>query len=184
MIKKKTLPLVSMLVLSVLTVPFSFLVLWSLDVDSKTVAEQFGNTIKIAIPSALTLILLVWFGAGLDHALSMIPKKSIRILSSILVYVFIPAICCIGMPLLVIAFFSGVLENGFTEDAGFGFGLLSIIAFIPAITGFLFIYLGAGVSSVSRWAAGRIWAEPQAAQVVTDVSENEQPHSPVDTGQP
>ncbi|MBK8783594.1 MAG: hypothetical protein IPO22_17705 [Anaerolineales bacterium] len=181
--KKKILPLISMFVLSALTVPFSFLVLWNLDADSKTVADQFKNALTITIPSSITLILLVWFGAGLDYALSWISKKAIRIFVSILVYVFIPAICCIGMPLFVIASLSGVLEEGFTKDAGFGFGLLSIIALIPAATGFLFIYLGAGVSSVSRWAAGRIWTEPQEVQPVTPASETEQPHLPVDTGQ-
>ena len=157
MINKKTLPILGLILLSVVAIPFSFLVLWSMDQDSKTIADQFNSTINLAIPSSIVLILLIWFGAGLDFAISFIPKKNLRTLAAILVYLFLPMICCFVLPALAIMAFSDVFKEGWTGDAGFEAGLFMTIALIPAAVGFLFIYLGAGINSLSRWLAARIW---------------------------
>jgi hypothetical protein len=156
MINKKTLPIFSLIVLSAAAIPFSFLLLWAMDVDSKTVADQFNSTLNLAIPSSIVLIVLIWFGAGLDFAISFIPKKNLRILAAILVYLFLPMICCFVLPALAIMSFSDVFQEGWEGDAGFEAGLLMTIALIPAAFGFLFIYVGAGVNALSRWLAGRI----------------------------
>ncbi|MCE9645873.1 MAG: hypothetical protein K8S20_07725 [Chloroflexi bacterium] len=158
---KKIFPMISLILLSAAAIPFAFIVLWQLDVDSKTIAEQLGSTTRLAIPSVITLVVLIWFGAGLDYALSFISKKNLRLLASVLVYLFIPSICCVGMPALIIMAFSGVFQQGWSGDSGFEAALFMSLAFIPAAVGFLFIYLGAGVSFISRWLAGRFWREAE-----------------------
>jgi hypothetical protein len=158
---KKAFPFISLIVFSALAIPFSFLVLWKLDVDSKTIADQFDSTLNLAIPSSLVLIVLIWFGAGLDYTISFITKKNLRILTSILVYLFLPALCCFVLPSLAIMAFSGVFKEGWSSDSGFGAVLFMTIALIPAAIGFLFIYLGAGVNFTARWLARRIWRENQ-----------------------
>lgn len=150
----------SLILLSLLAVIFSFFFLWSLNVDSKTLAEKAATSAEGAIYSGVALIFLVWFGAALDFLISLIPKRNIRILAAFLVYLFVPGLCCIVFPALMILLFSGVLVDGWNEDTGFGVGILGVIAFIPAAVGFVFVYLGAGVASASRWLAGRIWREP------------------------
>jgi len=158
---KKIFPIISLILLSTAAIPFAFIVLWRMDVDSKTFSEQLGSTIRLAIPSVIALVVLIWFGAGLDYAISFIQKKNLRLLASILVYLFIPAICCIGMPALAILAFSGVFQHGWSGDSGFGAALFMSLAFIPAAVGFLFVYLGAGVNFISRWLAGRFWRETE-----------------------
>jgi len=161
---KRYFPFIVLGVISIAAVIFALIFLWSLDVDSPTIAEKAMSTLRLGIPSGLALIVLVWLGAGLDYGLSFIPKKNLRILASLLVYLFLPAICCIILPSLVIMAVSGVFTSGWNRDSGFGTGLLMTIAFIPAVTGFVFIYIGAGTSSISRWLAGRIWPEPQESE--------------------
>lgn len=159
---KKAFPFLSLILFSALAIPFAFLILWNMDVDSNTITDQFNSTLNLAIPSSIALIVLIWFGAGLEVAISFIPKKNLRILASILIYLFLPAICCFVLPALGIMAFSDVFTEGWSGDEGFGAALLMTIAFIPAAFGFLFIYLGAGVNFASRWLAGRIWRENQS----------------------
>lgn len=161
---KKAFPFLSLILFSALAIPISFIVVWNLDGLSKTVAEHFDSALKLAIPSGLVLIAFIWFGAGLDFAISFIAKKSLRILASILIYLFMPTLCCFVLPSLAIMAFSGVFKDGWQAEAGLESAFLMTFAFIPAVMGFLFIYLGAGVNFTSRWLAGRIWPENQEHQ--------------------
>jgi len=159
---KKRLPIFALILASAGAMLFALIVLWLLDVDSPTVTAKVISTLQLGIPSGLALIALIWFGAGLDYALSRIQKKNYRILASVLVYLFIPGVCCIGIPALLILLFSSGMET--QNDTGFAIGFFSMLAFIPAVTGFLFIYLGAGTSSISRWLAGRIGQKPEITE--------------------
>ena len=158
---KKLFPFIILGLLSIGAAIFSFIFLWSLDVDSKTAAEQFASTINLAIPSSIALIALVWFGAGLDYGLSRIQKKSLRILASVLVYLFLPAMCCLVFPALVILLISGPFTEDWNSSSGVLAGILGTIVFIPAVLGFFFIYIGAGTNAFSRWLMGRLWKEPE-----------------------
>jgi hypothetical protein len=44
-------------------------------------------------------------------------------------------------------------QNNNTYEAGFASGLFLTIAIIPAIFGLVVIYLGAGISALTRWMA-------------------------------
>ena len=163
MINKKTLTLLTLTLLSIMAMVFSLFVLWYLDVDSETISAQIGSTLRLGIPSGMVLIVLIWFGAGMDMLLARIQKKSTRILVSLGVYLILPGTLCVGLPALFILMFAGVFTNGWNADTGFGASLLLTLAIIPSATGFLIIYAGAGVSSLTRWAARRIWPETEIA---------------------
>ena len=153
---RKSLPTLSLILLSVLAILFAFVVLWMLDVDSPTVEAQLASTIRLAIPSSIMLIILLWLGAGVDTLLSRIQNRTRRIWISLLVYLILPVTLCLVLPALLIMLFSGVFVNGWDSNSGFGAGLFMTIALIPAVTGFFFIYLGAGVHSIARWLAGKM----------------------------
>lgn len=153
---RKFLPTLSLILLSIFAILFAFAFLWILDVDSPTVEAQLASTIRLAIPSSIMLIILLWFGAGVDALLSRIANRAKRIWTSLLVYLILPVTLCLVLPALVIMLFSGVFVNGWDSNSGFGAGLFMTIALIPAVTGFFFIYLGAGVHAAARWLAGKM----------------------------
>jgi hypothetical protein len=157
--KKKTLPILALILTSIGAMIFALGFLWFMDVDSSDVAAQTQSTLTLGIPSGIVLIILIWFGAGIDALLSRIKKKSTRVLASLGVYIILPFTLCIGLPALLIILTMNLAFPDSQTNAGFGTGLFLTLAAIPAIMGFLFIYVGAGVSSFSRWLAGRIWRE-------------------------
>jgi hypothetical protein len=161
MIKKKTLPILILILVSIGAVIFALGFLWLLDVDSPTIAEQTASTLRLGIPSGIALIVLIWFGAGIDSLLARIKKRSTRILVSLGVYIVLPATLCIGLPALLISLFTlaAFPEGGY--NASFGMGLMMTLAAIPAVMGFLFIYVGAGANFLSRKLADRLWPEPE-----------------------
>jgi hypothetical protein len=75
-------------------------VTWILSVDAKTPAEKIQASLTLGIPSALVLIVLLWFGAGMDHILARLKMRSARIGVSLLTYLVVPVMLCIGLPAL------------------------------------------------------------------------------------
>jgi hypothetical protein len=156
---KKIFPFIALILTSIVAVIFALIFLWSLDVDSPTVAEQAKSTLILGIPSGIILILLVWFGAGVDYLLSRIQKKSTRILTALGVYLVLPVTLCIVLPALIIIVTTALMFPSDETSRGFGTGLILTLAAIPAVVGFVFIYIGAGVNALSRWLSGRIWKD-------------------------
>lgn len=114
---KRRLPLLSLIGISILVCLGAFAAIWVLSVDAKTIAEKVQSSLALGIPAALVLIVLLWLGAGVDHLLARIRKKSARVWASLGVYLFGPAILCIALPALVILLFSTSLfpEQGWQE---------------------------------------------------------------------
>ena len=73
---------------------------WVLSVDAKTMDEKIQASLSLGSPSALVLIVLLWFGAGMDHALARLKQRSTRISVSLLTYIVVPIVLCIGLPAL------------------------------------------------------------------------------------
>jgi hypothetical protein len=163
MFNRKTFPILALASIGAMVFALAFL--WALDVDSPTVAEQTASTLTLGIPSGIVLVILIWFGAGIDALLSRIRKKSTRILASLGVYIVLPFTLCIALPALLIIVTMNLAFPDSQTNAGFGTGLFLTLAAIPAVMGFLFIYIGAGIGSLSRWLAGRIWREPEPEQL-------------------
>lgn len=162
--KKKILPILALILTSLAAMAFALVFLWYMDVDSPTVEAQTKSTLTLGIPSGIALVVLIWFGAGIDALLSRIKKKSTRILASLGVYIVLPFTLCIGLPALLIYLVMHLSFPDSQTNAGFGTGLFMTLAAIPALMGFLFIYVGAGVNSISRWLTNRIWRDPEPAQ--------------------
>jgi|GEM_PF-1398778 Na+-translocating ferredoxin:NAD+ oxidoreductase RnfA subunit len=154
---KKIFPFFILIVASIAAMIFALAFLWSLDVDSPTLEKQVASTLQLGIPSGIALIVLVWFGAGIDGLLSRIQKKSTRLLTALGVYLVLPTTLCIVLPALLIILISSLMFPDNETNRGFGTGLFLTITAIPAIVGFFFIYIGAGVNALSRWLSGRIW---------------------------
>ena len=115
--KTKQLPLIALTIVSVLVCLGALVLIWILSVDAKTVTEKIQSSLTLGVPSALVLILLLWLGAGVDHLLARIQKKTVRLWASLGAYIFGPAILCIGLPAVIIILFSTSLfpEQGWQE---------------------------------------------------------------------
>lgn len=113
----RRLSLIVLIVVSVLVCVVAFAAVWILSVDAKTVTEKIQSSLTLGVPSALVLIVLLWLGAGVDHLLARIQNKSARLWASLGIYLFGPAILCIGVPALIIILFSASLfpEQGWQE---------------------------------------------------------------------
>ncbi len=143
---------------------FALVFLWFMDVDSPTLEAQIVSTLRLGIPSGIALIFLIWFGAGIDALLSRIQKRSTRILASLVVYLVLPGTLCIGLPaLIIILFFQSAIPSD-EASRGFGTGLFLTLAAIPALMGFFFVYIGAGVNAASRWLSKRIWRDVESSK--------------------
>lgn len=57
--------------------------------------------LTLGIPSGLALIVLMWFGAGMDFVLSRLKNKSTRVGVSLLTYIVVPLVLCVGLPALI-----------------------------------------------------------------------------------
>lgn len=97
---KRHLPLISLLLVSFFVFICAVGAVFILSVDAKTVEEKLQSTLTLGIPFALGLILLLWFGAGLDQVLTRLIKRAPGILS-LLAYLLVPMILCVGLPALV-----------------------------------------------------------------------------------
>ncbi len=115
--KTRRLPLISLIAVSVLVCLGALVVVWILSVDAKTIPEKIQSSLTLGIPSAIALIILLWLGAGINHLLARIQKRTTRVLVSLGVYLIAPGTLCIGLPALLIVLFSGSLfpQKGWQE---------------------------------------------------------------------
>ncbi len=150
--------LITLSLLSIGAAIASFLILWISNTDSVNATENLSDAIDLAIYISIAITLMIWVGAGLEYGLSFIVNNTHRMLASVLVFLFLPGLCCFVFPALFIIVVPGVLTD-WTTAAGILTGVLGLILFLPAVLGFIFIYLGAGTSFLSRWLANRIWHE-------------------------
>lgn len=170
MINKKTFPYLVLVLSSLVAMIFALVFLWFMDVDSPTLQDQAVSTFSLGIPSGIALSVLIWFGAGIDALLSRIQKRSVRILASLGVYLILPGVLCIGLPaLIIIVFFQSALPAD-EASRGFGTGLFLTLAAIPALMGFFFVYIGAGINAASRQIAKRIWRDVETQKSPPDLN--------------
>lgn len=97
---KRYLPLLSLIVVSVLVSLCALGVVFFLSVDAITLEEKVQSMLTLGVPSALVLVVLLWFGAGMDHALSRMKNRSTRVGVSLLTYILVPVVLCVGLPAL------------------------------------------------------------------------------------
>lgn len=110
------------------------------------------------ILSGLALTALIWLGAGIDRWLARINKTAL----TLGVYLILPGALCICLPATAIFLIDAMSSsNSQGGEQHFAAGFLTVIALLPAVFGFISIYIGALTSGLSRWLAGRIWREPQ-----------------------
>jgi hypothetical protein len=104
---KRTLPLLVLIAVSLFVSACAIAVVWVLAVDARTTQEKIEVSLSLGIPSALALIVLLWFGAGMDHVLARLKQRSTRIGVSLLTYIVVPVFLCIGLPALAAALIYG-----------------------------------------------------------------------------
>jgi hypothetical protein len=97
---KRYLPLIVLTAASVFVFACALGVVWILSVDARSISEKTQSSLTLGIPSALALIVLLWFGAGMDQVLSRLKTRSTRIGVSVLTYIVVPIVLCIGLPAL------------------------------------------------------------------------------------
>jgi hypothetical protein len=98
---KRTLPLIILILVSFFVFLCAAGVVYVLSVDAHTVEEKVQSVLTLGLPSGLVLILLLWFGAGLDHLLARIQDRSRRVRLSLLTYLFVPIGLCVGLPAVI-----------------------------------------------------------------------------------
>lgn len=97
---KRFLPLIVLLLVSVAVFLCALGVIYILSVDAKTPAEKIQSMLTLGIPSGIALLVLLWFGAGMDQVLARLKQRSTRISVSLLTYIVVPIFLCIGLPAL------------------------------------------------------------------------------------
>ena len=97
---KRHLSLLVLAFASLLVFACALIVVWVLSVDARTISEKIQVSLTVGIPSGLILIVLLWFGAGIDHLLARLKKRSTRVGVSLLTYLVVPVFLCIGLPAL------------------------------------------------------------------------------------
>lgn len=114
------------------------------------------------ITSGLALTILIWLGAGIERLLARVKKTAV----SLGVFLILPGALCICLPASIIFLIDEVsYSNSHGSEQHFAAGILTVITLLPAAFGFTSIYIGAGISALSRWLAGRIWHEPKTETV-------------------
>ena len=98
---KRFLPLISLLFLSFFVFVCAAGLVYVLSVGAHTVEEKLQSTLMAGVPFGLALIALLWFGVGMDWVLSRIRKRGAPVLMSLLAYLFVPIVFCVGLPALV-----------------------------------------------------------------------------------
>ncbi len=160
MVNKNNLPKISLNVLSAIAVIASFVFIFTtLRHFDGTFVQHLIFMISLAVISSIVLIFLIRMGAKVDNKLANIQVKDKRVLYTLLVYIAIPVFCAVTVGILYLLSLTGFMETSAGRDFGFVLGLFGILIFFPLVFGTTFIYLGAIVSALSRWAAGLIWRE-------------------------
>ena len=104
---KRFIPLISLLFVSFFVCLCAAGAVYVLSVDAHTAQEKFQSVLTLGLPFGLVLILLLWFGAGIDFLLSRIKDKSRRRGMSVAAYLVLPIGLCVGVPALVAAIIYG-----------------------------------------------------------------------------
>jgi len=170
MLNKKNFPTLMLVLVSLAAILFAFAFFWnSFGAPYYRFVARYGmpppsqsapSLLKLGtwgLLSGLALDVLIWLGAGLDHWLARIQKPMI----AVVVYLILPGALCICLPATLILAIDALFPSPDAYGGGTHFfaGLLSVITILPAVFGWISIYLGAGVSALSRWLAARIWRE-------------------------
>lgn len=95
---KRFLPWIVLLLVSFFVFACALGVVYVLSVDAKTTDEKLQAMLTLGLPSAAALLVLLWFGAGMDQVLSRLKQRSTRIGVSVLTYIFVPIVLCVGLP--------------------------------------------------------------------------------------
>jgi hypothetical protein len=95
---KRFLPLIVLGVVSLFVFACALGVVYVLSVDAKTADEKVQSMLTLGLPSAAVLIVLLWFGAGMDQLLARLKAGTG---AALVVYLFAPIVLCIGLPALV-----------------------------------------------------------------------------------
>lgn len=98
---KRFTPLIVLVTVSLFVFACALGVVYVLSVDAVTAEEKMQSLLTLGIPSGLALIALLWFGAGMDFALSRLKNKSTRVGVSLAAYIFVPLVLCVGLPALI-----------------------------------------------------------------------------------
>ncbi len=98
---KRFIPLIVILTVSFLVFACALGVVYLLSVDAITTEEKTQSLLRLGIPSGLALIALLWFGAGMDFVLSRLKNRSTRVGVSLVTYIVVPLVLCVGLPALV-----------------------------------------------------------------------------------
>lgn len=98
---KRFLPLIVLLVVSVFVFACALGVVYVLSVDANTAEEKIQSLLTLGVPSGIALIVLMWFGAGMDFVLSRLKNRSTRLGVSLLTYILVPLVLCVGLPALI-----------------------------------------------------------------------------------
>ncbi len=108
---KRSLPLISLLFVSFFVCLCATGLVFILSVDAHTAQEKTRSVLTLGLPFALALILLLWFGAGIDFLLSRIKDRSRRRGISVAAYLLLPIGLCVGVPALVAALIYGSMGS-------------------------------------------------------------------------
>jgi hypothetical protein len=95
---KRFLPLIVLILVSLFVFACALGVVYVLSVDAITAEEKMQSLLTLGVPSGIALIVLLWFGAGMDFALS---RLKTRVSVSLLTYIFVPIVLCVGLPALI-----------------------------------------------------------------------------------
>lgn len=162
MVNKNNLPKVSINILSAIAVILSFVFLFTTFRYYDSTFLRYLVTIgSLAAVSSFALVALIRVGVKVDNKMASIPQKNKRVLYTLLAYLVIPAICGVGAGIISLLFATGFGDT-WGKDASFGVFFIGTFVVIPFAFGVAFVYLGAIVNALSRWAAGLIWRESEA----------------------
>ena len=168
MLNKKNFPTLMLVLLSLAAILFAFAFFWnSFGAPYYRFEARYGmpppnqsapNFLQLGVfslLSGLALDALLWLGAGLDRWLARLQKPLVAVVA----YLVLPGVLCILLPAACILAVYWIFPGPSTGEQHFAAGFLTVVAFLPVVFGFISIYLGAGVSALSRWLAARIWRE-------------------------
>lgn len=96
---KRFLPIIVLMLVSLFVFACALGLVWVLSVDAKTMSEKIQASLTLGIPSALVLIVLLWFGVGMDQFMVRRKQNSTRI-GALLTYLLVPAVLCVGLPVI------------------------------------------------------------------------------------
>ena len=98
---KRFLPLIVLILVSLFVFACALGVVYVLSVDAHTADEKMQSLLTLGVPSGIALIVLMWFGAGMDTMLSRLKNRSTRVGVSLLTYIVVPLVLCVGLPALL-----------------------------------------------------------------------------------